>query len=329
MEAEEAGAFPGEAVPPGAFLEEAGEAVPPAADSAALGELVPREAAALVSRTGPIIINAPHYGSGGGFGHGRPPRDQEPGGCSHRALGTLIVVIMVLLMVFYLISNLSSCSFNEVSRSTVEREKLPSSAVKETAYYTDADGSWIYSPSTLERGMRAFYENTGVQPYLYILPNGAATSTQELSSQAEKLYDRLFTDEGHFLLVFCDDGYGSFHCGYTVGSQAKTVMDDEAVGILADYLDRYYNDYSLSEEEIFSNAFSGTANRIMTVTQSPLVPVAICIGVVVVAVLIFLGIKEYRKKKQRDQEHMEKILNTPLEKFGDQEVEDLADKYKD
>ena len=280
-------------------------------------------------RTGPIIINAPHYGSGGGFGHGRPPRDQEPGGCSHRALGTLIVVIMVLLMVFYLISNLSSCSFNEVSRSTVEREKLPSSAVKETAYYTDADGSWIYSPSTLERGMRAFYENTGVQPYLYILPNGAATSTQELSSQAEKLYDRLFTDEGHFLLVFCDDGYGSFHCGYTVGSQAKTVMDDEAVGILADYLHRYYNDYSLSEEEIFSNAFSGTANRIMTVTQSPLVPVAICIGVVVVAVLIFLGIKEYRKKKQRDQEHMEKILNTPLEKFGDQEVEDLADKYKD
>lgn len=235
---------------------------------------------------------------------------------------------MVLLMVFYLISNLSSCS-SEVSRSTVEREKLPPSAVKETAYYTDADGSWIYSPSTLESGMRAFYQNTGVQPYLYILPNGATTSTQDLSRQAEKLYDQLFTDEGHFLLVFCDDGYGSFHCGYTVGSQAKTVMDDEAVGILADYLDRYYSDYSLSEEEIFSKTFSSTATRIMTVTQSPVVPVAICIAVIVVVVLIFLGIKEYNKKKQRDQEYTEKILNTPLGKFGDQELEDLANKYKD
>ena len=59
VEAEEAGAFPGEAVPPGAFLEEAGEAVPPAADSAALGELVPREAAALVSVRGPLSSMRP------------------------------------------------------------------------------------------------------------------------------------------------------------------------------------------------------------------------------------------------------------------------------
>lgn len=77
---------------------------------------------------------------------------------------------MALLMVFYLISNLSSCNVSEVSRSTVEREKLPSSAVKETAYYTDADGSWIYSPGTLERGMRAFYESTGVRPIFTSCP---------------------------------------------------------------------------------------------------------------------------------------------------------------
>ena len=75
-------------------------------------------------RTGPIIINAPHYDSGGGFDDGRPPRGREPGGCSYGVLGFLVVTIMVLLMVFYLISNLSSCS-SEVSRSTVEREKLP------------------------------------------------------------------------------------------------------------------------------------------------------------------------------------------------------------
>ena len=167
-----------------------------------------------------------------------------------------------------------------------------------------------------------------MQPYVYILPNGETTSVSELTERAEQLYPALFSDEGHFLLVFCDDGRGSFHCGYTVGSQAKTVMDDEAIGILADYLDRYYADMSISEEEIFSNAFEDTGKRIMTVTRSPVVPVAVCIAVVIVAVLVFITLKKRREQREREQQRAEEILKTPLEKFGDQEVEDLAKKYE-
>ena len=145
---------------------------------------------------------------------------------------------------------------------------------------------------------------------------------------AEELYPQLFTDEGHFLLVFCDDDRGSYNCGYVVGSQAKTVMDDEAVAILADYLDRYYNDYSISEEEIFSNTFEDTGERIMTVTKSPLPTVAVCIAVVVVAALVFVTLKKRREQREREQKRAEEILKTPLEKFGDKEVEDLAKKYE-
>ena len=36
-----------------------------------------------------------------------------------------------------------------------------------------------------------------------------------------------------------------------------------------------------------------------------------------------------REQREREQQRAEKILNTPLEKFGDQAVEDLADKYED
>ena len=114
-----------------------------------------------------------------------------------------------------------------------------------------------------------------------------------------------------------------------MGSQAKTVMDDEAIGILADYLDRYYSDRSVSEEEIFSLAFERTGERIMTVTRSPVVPVAVCIAVVVVAVLVFITLKKRREQREREQKRAEEILKTPLEKFGDQEVEDLAKKYED
>ena len=276
----------------------------------------------------PVFINAPRFGGGGspyrsgGGGAGR--------GCS---LQSVVITVVLLVVLYALFSSLGGgCSASEVPRSTVEREPLPATAVVETGYYTDADGSWIRSPGELESGMRTFFEKTGVQPYLYILPNGTTSSVSELTDRANELYDQLFEDEAHFLLVFCDDGNGSFNCGYTVGSQAKTIMDDEAIGILASYLDRYYQDYSISESEIFSRAFADTAERIMTVTPSPLaslVPVAACVAVVVVAFIVYTVIKKRREAAERESERMERILSTPLETFGDQEVEDLAEKYED
>ena len=251
-------------------------------------------------------------------------------GCASSGCAGLIFVfaaLVVLALIFSLLS--SSCSgVASVAASTVEREPLPAGAVVETAYYTDEDGDWIHDPRELEAGMRSFFEQTGVQPYLYILPNGSETDVNALSERADALYDQLFEDEGHFLLVFCDNGYGSFSCGYTVGSQAKTIMDTEAVGILQDYLDRYYQDLSLSEEEIFSRTFADTAERIMSVTPSPLLPVVICVVVIVVALVIVVIVKQRAESRRRDQEHMEEVLNTPLESFGDQKLEDLEQKYR-
>ena len=279
-------------------------------------------------RSGPIFINNSRRYYGGGGGGGRPGPGGR-GGCA-----TSIIVIAVLLILFGILASsgvmqLGGGGGGSIARSTVAREKLPSSAVELTGWYTDADGSWIRSPGEIERGMRDFYNETGVQPYVYILPNGESTSIQALTALAEQLYPELFADEGHFLLVFCDDGYGSFNCGYTVGSQAKTVMDDEAIGILADYLDRYYRDSSVTEEEIFSLAFEKTGERIMTVTKSPVVPVAICIAVIVVAVVVFVTLKKRREQREREQQRAEEILKTPLEKFGDSDAEELAKKYED
>ncbi len=120
---------------------------------------------------------------------------------------------------FFLMGTPSS----SIAKSTVAREALPSNAVTETGYYTDADGDWIHNQSELTAGLRKFYQETGVQPYVYILPNGESTSVPDLKSRAEALYPQLFTDEGHFLLVFCDDGRGGYNCGYDGRSQAKTV----------------------------------------------------------------------------------------------------------
>ncbi len=272
-------------------------------------------------------------------GPGGPPGGQQPQGphnsrrgglgwcgcaCGCLALAFAIVILLTLLGFVF---NASSCSSVSVDASTVEREALPASAVEETNYYTD-EGGWITSSSTLESGMRYFYEKTGVQPYLYILPNGTTTSTDELAEQAEELYSELFSDEGHFIIVFCDDNNESYNVGYWIGSTAESVLDNEAITIFAQYLARNYEDDSISDEEVFSNTYVDTADRIMNVTTSPLVIVGICVAVVAVVVGVVFIVRYRTKAKAEEQRRHQEILNTPLEKFGDKTLEDLERKYE-
>ena len=271
-------------------------------------------------------MNGNYGGNGGGQVYGgRQPQPQRRGlGCS-----TLILIILaffVIMTIFASIGESNGGASNDITRSTVQREKLSSSAAKKTAYYTDEDGDWIHNPSVLEKGMKEFYDATGVWPYVYILPNGTTTSTSALKTAAEQAYGELFTDEAHFLLLFCDDGHGSYNCGYAVGTQAKTIMDSEAVEILADYLDRYYDNAS-TEEEMFAMTFSDTGKRIMSVTPSPVIPIVIAIIVIAALIFVFNVIKKNQEKKIADMKHKEEILKTPLEKFSDQEAKNLEKKY--
>lgn len=258
----------------------------------------------------------------------QPGGPNQPGNNGSRGMSgcSIALIVAIVLVIVLVVFGGSSCSGSGVEASTVQREALPAGAVQETAYYTD-DGGWISSPSTLEAGMRHFYEKTGVQPFLYILPNGATSSTQELSTYAQELYGQLFADEGHFLLVFCDNNAGSYACGYWIGAQVESVLDDEAITILSQYLDRYYYDTSLSEEELFSETYASTADRIMEVTPSPVVPVAVCIAVIVVVGGVIVIVRHRSKAKAEEQRRQQEILSTPLEKFEDGAVEDLAEKY--
>ncbi len=272
---------------------------------------------------------------GGGFGSGC-------GGCA----GGLIGLVLAALLIAVLTTSLSTCggsygpsyggaSYSQSASegSATVREKLPASAVSKTDWYTDADGDWIHNASALTRGLEEFYGRTGVQPYVYILPNGETTSGSELAQAAGELYPELFSDEGHLLLVFCDDGHGAFNCGYCVGTDASSVVDSEALTILKDELSDAYN-HAESDEEVFSDAFSKTAERIMAAAEEEKLRHAtmLLVGIVILVNVIGLGVVYVVRKRKAQQEEkqkqMEDILNTPLEKFGDQSVEDLADKYE-
>lgn len=282
----------------------------------------------------PIIIGGggsryrrgPVYGGGGG------------GGCGGAGCSIIVGAVVFLIIFIAIISALAGSPSNgnssgNIPVSTIQREKLPASAVNETGYYTDELG-WISNQNELTSGMRYFYQETGVQPYLYLIDqvDGDNTPTEEMiETFALEQYDALFTDEGHLLLVFYE--YGTdFYYHYVVGTQAKVVIDNEAANILMDYIDHYYYDSSLGEEEMFSNAFRSTADRIMTITPSRLqqsVPIFVVIGIIILAVVLFYWWKAKKKQKDQEAQRTQDMLNTPLDTFGDRETEDLAKKYSD
>ena len=278
---------------------------------------------------------------------GRGNRRGNGSGGSNGCLGTLIGLLLVCVLLSVVMGAMDTCSgsgsrrYDEAGYSTSQasgtvREKLDAGAVTKTGWYTDEDGDWIHDASKLTPGLERFFDETGVQPYVYILKNGSETSVDALNARSAELYGQLFSDEGHFLLVFCDDGNGSYNCGYTIGTRARTVMDDEAVGILANELNNAYNNAD-SDEEVFSEAFSRTAASIMSAAQGKQrSETAAKVGVAVVAVAlvgggVYLIARKRKAGEEERRKRAEEILNTPLEKFGEDgdDVEKRAEKYEE
>ncbi len=296
---------------------------------------------------------------GGPMGGGRPPRrprrrwfffgpryyDGGPrrgGGCLGSSLIGIIVVLLVLSALFNGIGRglnggrvSGATSTANVTTSTIEREKLDLDLNLTAGYYTDEAG-WINNSSQLESGLKSFYNDTGIAPYVYIIDNidgNYNPSTEELEAFAEEQYEALFTDEGHILLVFWDYG-GYYEYTLWLGAQTGTIMDSEACDILFDYLDYYYYEAD-TDEHFFSYAFADAGERIMTVTTPAWVKAVRAVAVVVivlagvgVVVLLYRWWEKSKEKKAEEEKRAQEILNTPLHKFGDTEAEDLAKKYE-
>jgi uncharacterized membrane protein len=237
-------------------------------------------------------------------------------GCATTGCGCLSIIFAIIMAICTLgfVMILTFVKSENVTTSTIEREPLPKGSVNETEYYTDNLG-WIGNKTELEKGMKNFYIATGVQPYLYITDNVYGehiTDVNELAAFAESLYQELFTDEAHILLVFYEYN-GDYADYYLSGSQAKTVIDREAGDILLDYIDKYYYNDNMTDDEFFSTVFDKTASRIMTVEklQWPILWSILVILIIVLVLIIFIKIRATQKIKKAEQDA--RILETPLE----------------
>jgi len=119
-----------------------------------------------------------------------------------------------------------------------------------------------------------------------------------------------------------------------VGSRGLTIMDQEAWDILYDYVENYWHS-DLEEEDMFATAFTKAGERIMSDPNAAtkMKTSVFKVLIIVVAIIIIISIlrkwqKDRALQKQQEDENLKEILNTPLEKFGSKEMEDLIDKYE-
>lgn len=226
----------------------------------------------------------------------------------------------------------SNTSSTSITASTVAREPLPSGAVNETDYYTD-EADWVENRTVMTEGLRYFYQETGVQPHVYItteIDGNHYATMDEVGEFAEDAYDELFTDEAHLLLVFYEGTPSQYMTYYVAGSQAKQVIDNEAADILLDYIDRYYYDMDLNTSQFFSKSFRDAADRIMEVTRSPWPTVLMVFAGVILVALLYFWWKRRKEQEAIEAKRTEEILNTPIDTFGQEsEADELAKKYSD
>lgn len=224
-------------------------------------------------------------------------------------------VAIIILIIVILAPSTSSNAGNggSITKSTVDREKLEATTLKETDYCYDELG-WITNQKTLDTGMAHFYKETGVYPMLIITGNdGSEYGSLEKYSNA--LYDKYIEDDAHVLVLFCEKNETP-QVAICVGQEAMAVIDEEARTIMLDYLESYYySDYD--ENQYFSKVFSESADRIMRKTPSYGWIALIFILIIIVLIILFRWWKKKKKQKLDEMKKAQDILNSDLHEFGE------------
>lgn len=261
-----------------------------------------------------------HYNSGFGSGFvlgsivsGSNPRRRSTSSSN----GVGIAIFIIIFVAYLLLESFSNSTGGSIQKSTIQREKLKSTALVESDVYYEDHLDWIKSKLILEAGMKYFYKKTGVQPYLVITDNiggnGTYSDTQ-MEKFASDVYDQNFNDEAHLVVVFYEKNQRYHSCYYT-GAEAKTVIDDEAGEILLDYLDHYYySDYD--EDEFFAKSFEDSADRMMKVTPRYGWITLIIILIIIAFIIAFTWWNKHKKQKIAEMNKAQQILDSDLDQFG-------------
>ena len=242
---------------------------------------------------------------------------------------TAILIALIVLLVFMLVS-----MFANQSGSTVVREKLTGVPAYDSGCVADQIGVFD-DAGTVEKGLKDFYDQTGVQPYVIFKDYDSSLTTDAAKEKwANDFYDAKIDQENGFLFVYFGESPedGSGYMSYVSGTQTNAIMDDEAIDLFWGRIDKAWSDFGGSGfDSAFVKAYSDTATTIMRVSTTGN-DVLKWVLIVLLAAVILGWILRMRKEKNRREkeraEETERILNTPIDKIGE-DADDLVNKYRD
>ena len=240
---------------------------------------------------------------------------------------TTALILLVVLIVILAGKNKEAAQF-------VPREKLDTGNAYDRNVVIKDELDWIESTTTLGTKMNDFYKKTGVQPYFILLDYDEAYNTDdEKEAYADTLYDKYIEREDALLYVYFGE-YNPDDVGltcYVLGKQTDSVFDSLALEIWYDSIMKYWYD-DISTVDVYTKAYNECARRIMDKPadySGALTALIVVAGGIVIALIVLKIVKKKAERAKEEAAETERILNTPLEKYGDKSMEDLMDKYDD
>ena len=245
--------------------------------------------------------------SGGGFGWPGPGR-RGGFGCS----AAIIVIIFILAFVPLFLNNGSVQESSEITVSFTKRTAVTGTDTYSEWYLDELN--FIDHDTDLTDGLKYFYSQTGIQPYVMLLDYNDSIwldgkwSEDAAEKYLAQVYKDTFSDNGHMILAYfacendSEDMDGMFYIYY--GSAAYSIMDAEAETIFWSYFDMNYNNLDLSIAEFIGQTFEETADNIMHIESSgnnTLIKAAVVFAVICAVVLI-AGIVIARRASRKDAE---------------------------
>ena len=215
------------------------------------------------------------------------------------------------------------------SYSKEPRDKF-TGTVNLNGFYSDPDGL-LYNDEipVLEKGLEHFYKTTGVCAYVYLV--NELDEGVDGNKYASDLYDELFNDEGHILLVY---DYTNAYMYDAEGYAIQTTIDSEALDMIYDYVEAEWANDSENLGAIFGNGCAKAADRMMYKEktfvqkyQTIIIIIIVAVALIIVVNVLFKWWKKRTAQKNKEQEDLERTLNTPLQTFGTTPMDDLKAKY--
>ncbi|MCR5742864.1 MAG: hypothetical protein K6F92_03925 [Lachnospiraceae bacterium] len=254
--------------------------------------------------TGPTFTRG-HYMDGRAFqfSHASTYREME------RKLNKTALMIVLVIFCLAFSGIIGRYVKNEFRKTFFGGTKISGTVLTSYVY----DGLGTLNGEVVEAGAAYFYDKTGIQPVVYTTAMTDYQIGQSGINLMESLYDELFNDEGHILLVLSGYELGNtmnYQLSYFYGGEVDKIMGEGDFNYFYSWV-KSGCDGDVSISSSLKTAFMKTADRVDPEGKSLVRKVIWCCGIGGVIMFILGGI--YIIKRRLDEEEIIKNARPEVE----------------